>query len=232
MAAYLHALYDGMNSQDDDVVAESVGYLSFDPPAPPPTDHRLAVSGAYISSSRIGEIRPKQGGGGSDDDDDEDDEYSASSSDNEEDDSDWSDSDGEYHQPQRPAEGIGPVQDSIWNARYAALSHPPHLPNISSLQRQQQQQQGQPVVVMVVAAVGGVKVLGRGEPPRFQQLVRLADTESKYQQLAHLAHDFQHAAEVYGRIIISERFVPEQFKTIKPLDIGAYACVLQVMMMM
>jgi hypothetical protein len=58
-------------------------------------------------------------------------------------------------------------------------------------------------------------------PLRFQQLVRLPDTESKYQQLAYLAHDFQHAAEVYGRIIISERFVPVEFKTIKPLDIGA-----------
>ena len=56
---------------------------------------------------------------------------------------------------------------------------------------------------------------------RFQQLVRLPDTESKYQQLAYLAHDFQHAAEVYGRIIISERVVPVEFKTIKPLDIGA-----------
>lgn len=57
----------------------------------------------------------------------------------------------------------------------------------------------------------------------FQQLVRLPDTESKYQQLAYLAHDFQHAAEVYGRIIISERFVPVDYKTIKPLDIGTNA---------
>lgn len=50
--------------------------------------------------------------------------------------------------------------------------------------------------------------------------MRLPDTEEKFQQLAYLAHDFQHAAEVYGRIIISERFVHANFKTIKPMDIG------------
>ncbi len=55
---------------------------------------------------------------------------------------------------------------------------------------------------------------------RFQELIALPDTESKYRQLAYLAHDFQHAAEVYGRIIISERFEPEANKTIKPLKIG------------
>jgi hypothetical protein len=36
---------------------------------------------------------------------------------------------------------------------------------------------------------------------RFQGLVRLRDDENKYQQLAYLAHDFQHAAEVYGRTL-------------------------------
>jgi hypothetical protein len=38
---------------------------------------------------------------------------------------------------------------------------------------------------------------------RFQDLVRLKDDENKYQQLAYLAHDFQHAAEVYGRTPLS-----------------------------
>lgn len=39
---------------------------------------------------------------------------------------------------------------------------------------------------------------------RFQELVKLDDEdETRYKQLAHLAHDFQHAAEVYGRTAIS-----------------------------
>lgn len=33
---------------------------------------------------------------------------------------------------------------------------------------------------------------------------------------------FQHAAEVYGRIIISERYLSIEDKTIKPLDIGTF----------
>jgi len=79
---------------------------------------------------------------------------------------------------------------------------------------------------------------------RFQDLVRQKDDENKYQQISYLAHDFQHAAEVYGRttssipctlgnclakdchshpgIIISERFLPVEQKTIKPLDIGLH----------
>jgi hypothetical protein len=140
-------------------------------------------SGAYISASRICEVRPKSDSGSDDDDDEE-------ASTDQADDTDWSDSDEEASQPQRPSGGIGPVQDSIWNARYV-------LPPCKFVSHTH-------VSVFV----------------RFQQLVGLADTESKYQQLAHLAHDFQHAAEVYGRIIISERFVPVDYKTIKPLDIG------------
>lgn len=34
---------------------------------------------------------------------------------------------------------------------------------------------------------------------------------------------FQHGAEQYGRIIISERYLPVKDKTIHPLDIGGVA---------
>jgi hypothetical protein len=55
---------------------------------------------------------------------------------------------------------------------------------------------------------------------RFQAYMALEDEQTRLLKLAYLAHDFQHAAEVYGRIIISERYLPVEDKTIKPLDIG------------
>lgn len=58
---------------------------------------------------------------------------------------------------------------------------------------------------------------------RFQAYMALEDEQTRLLKLAYLAHDFQHAAEVYGRIIISERYLPVEDKTIKPLDIGGVA---------
>jgi hypothetical protein len=85
----------------------------------------------------------------------------------------------------------------------------------------------------------------------FQQLLNMEDTESKFHKLAFLAHDFQHAAEgslplphpvlsqhatiptlvfmsrlckpVYGKIIISERYLPYEEKTLKPEKDMGYA---------
>ncbi|KAL6079943.1 Clu domain-containing protein [Balamuthia mandrillaris] len=63
----------------------------------------------------------------------------------------------------------------------------------------------------------------------FQAMLALEDNEDKYSKLAYLAHDMSffaflsHAAEVYGRIIISERFLPYDDKTIKPLSMGGVA---------
>ena len=42
-------------------------------------------------------------------------------------------------------------------------------------------------------------------------------------ELLYLAQDFLHCAETYGRIIISERFLPVDEKTIKPLSMGGVA---------
>jgi hypothetical protein len=50
----------------------------------------------------------------------------------------------------------------------------------------------------------------------FQAILALDDAPSKFRKLRNLAHDFTHAASVYGRIIISERFLPVEHKTIKP----------------
>ena len=43
------------------------------------------------------------------------------------------------------------------------------------------------------------------------------------QELMHLSQDFVHAARTYGRIIISEVYLPMKRKTIKPLNLGGVA---------
>ncbi len=56
---------------------------------------------------------------------------------------------------------------------------------------------------------------------RFQALCdRKEDDFIKFDQLRALAHDFVFAAETYGRIIISERCVPNTRKTIAPADMA------------
>jgi hypothetical protein len=57
----------------------------------------------------------------------------------------------------------------------------------------------------------------------FQVILALDDGPTKFRKLRNLAHDFTHAASVYGRIIISERFLPVEQKTIKPLMLGGTA---------
>lgn len=44
-----------------------------------------------------------------------------------------------------------------------------------------------------------------------------------YMKLSHHAHDFLSAAETYGKIIISERYLSNDLKTIKPVDMGGAA---------
>ena len=41
--------------------------------------------------------------------------------------------------------------------------------------------------------------------------------------LAALSEEFVRTATLYGKMIISERFLPEYKKTIKPLDLGGIA---------
>jgi hypothetical protein len=68
---------------------------------------------------------------------------------------------------------------------------------------------------------------------KFQEIMELEESQNKYKRLRNLAHDFTHSASTYaesrvrvcaitflrcsyGRIIISERFLPVLEKTIKP----------------
>ncbi|PRP84152.1 hypothetical protein PROFUN_04143 [Planoprotostelium fungivorum] len=44
-----------------------------------------------------------------------------------------------------------------------------------------------------------------------------------YSQLSNLAQDFVHYAKTYGKLIISELYLPDDQKTIKPNDIGGFA---------
>ena len=57
----------------------------------------------------------------------------------------------------------------------------------------------------------------------FQKILVLPDSFKKYQQLSSLYRDFCYAAKTYGRIIISEKFLPRDEKTIKPIDAGGIA---------
>ena len=51
----------------------------------------------------------------------------------------------------------------------------------------------------------------------------MPDSFDKYQQLSALYRDFCYAAKTYGRIIISEKFLPDSDKTIKPVGAGGVA---------
>lgn len=41
-----------------------------------------------------------------------------------------------------------------------------------------------------------------------------------FKDMFNLAEDFQNSVLQYGKIIISERYLPHSNKTIKPLDLG------------
>lgn len=57
---------------------------------------------------------------------------------------------------------------------------------------------------------------------RFQEIMELSGP-SKYIQMAALGRDFVSLAEVYGRIIVSERCLPPEQKSIKPVALGGQA---------
>lgn len=57
----------------------------------------------------------------------------------------------------------------------------------------------------------------------FQSLLRLPDSFSKYRELSSLYRDFIYAAKTYGRIIISEKYLPEDKRTIKAFNPGGLA---------
>eukprot|EP01117_Protostelium_nocturnum_P014543 TRINITY_DN5541_c0_g1_i4.p1 TRINITY_DN5541_c0_g1~~TRINITY_DN5541_c0_g1_i4.p1 ORF type:complete len:905 (-),score=337.74 TRINITY_DN5541_c0_g1_i4:2149-4863(-) len=65
---------------------------------------------------------------------------------------------------------------------------------------------------------------------QFQQILEnlngCDDTQERisiYSQLSHLAQDFVHCAKTYGKLIISELYLPNDQKTIRPCDIGGFA---------
>eukprot|EP01127_Copromyxa_protea_P008634 TRINITY_DN1984_c0_g1_i2.p1 TRINITY_DN1984_c0_g1~~TRINITY_DN1984_c0_g1_i2.p1 ORF type:complete len:1938 (+),score=281.60 TRINITY_DN1984_c0_g1_i2:553-5814(+) len=57
----------------------------------------------------------------------------------------------------------------------------------------------------------------------FQDLLTEEDSTLKYAKLSALASDFVTVAETYGRIIISEYFVPDSRKSISPAGVGGIA---------
>jgi len=57
----------------------------------------------------------------------------------------------------------------------------------------------------------------------FQSCLEQENSYEKFETLGCLAHDFQHAAELYGRMIISERFLDEEEKRFPPSQLGGVA---------
>lgn len=57
----------------------------------------------------------------------------------------------------------------------------------------------------------------------FWKLVRLPDSEIKFQAMKALAQDFVFTSETYGRLIISEMYLPVSEKTVHPLKLGGIA---------
>jgi hypothetical protein len=45
----------------------------------------------------------------------------------------------------------------------------------------------------------------------------------KYKKLSSLSKDFVHVAKRFGKIIISERFLPRERRTINPTSVGGLA---------
>jgi hypothetical protein len=56
-----------------------------------------------------------------------------------------------------------------------------------------------------------------------QALLKMPDSYEKYRGIARLGLDFQHAASLYSRVIVSECKLPENQKTIHTADVGGVA---------
>lgn len=56
-----------------------------------------------------------------------------------------------------------------------------------------------------------------------QTLLRMEDSHEKWHGIARLGLDFQHAASLYARVIVSECKLPESQKTIHTADVGGVA---------
>ncbi|KYQ99702.1 hypothetical protein DLAC_03642 [Tieghemostelium lacteum] len=57
----------------------------------------------------------------------------------------------------------------------------------------------------------------------YQQILDMEESEEKSKKLATIANDFVYCADTFGKIIISELYLPVDKKTIKPVDIGGVA---------
>ena len=58
---------------------------------------------------------------------------------------------------------------------------------------------------------------------RFDEYTPLSDRVQVTRNLIHLAHDFIYSSATYGKIIISELYLPVKQKTIRPIKLGGMA---------
>lgn len=74
-----------------------------------------------------------------------------------------------------------------------------------------------------VSALNSASVEKKDWNAEFQDLLAQEDSEMKFRDLYHLAHDFVYAAKSYAKIIISELLLPSSQKTIQPAALGGVA---------
>jgi hypothetical protein len=73
-----------------------------------------------------------------------------------------------------------------------------------------------------IGAHGGART-SRDWNEEFQQALSMPDSHAKFVALRNLELDFVYAAQLYGKIIISEMSLPVSLKTLKPSSVGGIA---------
>ncbi|KAN0015626.1 hypothetical protein ACTFIU_008367 [Dictyostelium citrinum] len=116
----------------------------------------------------------------------------------------------------------GYLEDNIKSNPYSSYSHPKFLTN-DNLNASNASSNN--------SSSGGGSISGKKMDnialyywsSEFQRLLEMDDCLEKFERLSSLEHDFVYAAESYGRIIISENFLANELKTIKPVNVGGVA---------
>ncbi|KAN0035447.1 hypothetical protein ACTA71_004717 [Dictyostelium dimigraforme] len=109
----------------------------------------------------------------------------------------------------------GYLEDSIKPNPYSSYSHPKFLTNEINASNNS----------AVNGSIGGKRdnIALYYWSSEFERLLEMDDCLEKFERLSSLEHDFVYAAESYGRIIISENFLADELKTIKPVNVGGVA---------
>jgi hypothetical protein len=128
-------------------------------------------------------------------------------------------------QPDVPAELLRQTATFLQNRRLSPRSRSSTATSLASNSSSQLSASSRVSIASDLAAGAGVTA---GSPVKdwnsdFQKLLEQPNNLSKWERLRNLAEDFAYAAETYGRIIISEAYLADHEKTIRPVDLGGRA---------